>query len=81
MKERVILLMLLPLLILISLEAQQPDAFEIMSRSRDLTLTGSMSANIHMSITEKNGTSRYRTIEMTTKDISGWAGKEIYQIP
>jgi hypothetical protein len=59
---------LLPLLILIRLAAQQPEAIEIMSRSRDLTLTGSMSANIHMSITEKKGTSRYRTIEMTSKE-------------
>ena len=53
---------------MIQLEAQQPDATEIMNRSRELTLTGSMSANIHMSITEKNGTSRYRTIAMTAKD-------------
>ena len=55
------------LLALIPLAAQQPDADQIMNRSRDLTLTGSMSANIHMSITEKNGTSRSRTIAMTTK--------------
>jgi len=55
------------LLPLINLEAQQPDASEIMSRSRELTLTGSISANIHMSITEKNGTLRSRTIAMTTK--------------
>jgi hypothetical protein len=68
MKKRVILSVLLPLLILIRLAAQQPEAIEIMSRSRDLTLTGSMSANIHMSITEKKGTSRYRTIEMTSKE-------------
>ena len=68
MKERVIPFMLLPLLIFISLEAQQPEAIEIMSRSRDLTLTGSMSADIHMSITEKKGSSRYRSIEMTAKE-------------
>lgn len=49
------------------LTAQQPEASEIMSRSRDLTLTGSMKATIRMSITEKNGSSRSRTIEMTTK--------------
>jgi hypothetical protein len=68
MKERVIPFMLLPLLIFISLEAQQPEAIEIMIRSRDLTLTGSMSADIHMSITEKKGSSRYRSIEMTAKE-------------
>jgi hypothetical protein len=68
MKKRVILFVLLPLLIFTSLRAQQPEAIEIMSRSRDLTLTGSMSADIHMSITEKKGSSRYRTIEMTAKE-------------
>jgi len=67
----VILSALLPLLSLIQLPAQQPDASEIMNKSRDLTLTGSMSANIHMSITEKNGTSRLRTIAMTTKSYQG----------
>ncbi len=67
MKKKSDLVNVTALLILISLAAQQPDASEIMSRSRDLTLTGSMSANIHMSITEKNGTSRSRTIAMTTK--------------
>ena len=81
MKKRVFLFVLLPLLIFISLAAQQPEAIEIMSKSRDLTLTGSMSADIHMSITEKKGSSRYRTIEMTSKEYPGWAGKEIYQIP
>jgi hypothetical protein len=52
---------------LLRISAQQPDASEIMSRSRELTLTGSMSANIHMSITEKNGTLRSRTLAMATK--------------
>jgi hypothetical protein len=47
--------------------AQQPDAALIMSRSRELSLTGSMSANINLSITEKSGASRLRTISMTTK--------------
>jgi hypothetical protein len=47
--------------------AQQPDAAVIMSKSRELSLTGSMSANINLSITEKNGASRLRTIFMTTK--------------
>ena len=47
--------------------AQQPDASMIMSKSRDLSLTGTMSANINLSITEKNGATRLRTISMTTK--------------
>jgi hypothetical protein len=59
------------LLPLVRLAAQQPDAAGIMNRSRDLSLTGSMSADIHMSITEKAGTSRYRTISMTTKSYPG----------
>lgn len=55
------------LLPLFQAEAQQPDAGIIMSTSRDRSLTGSMSANINLSITEKNGASRLRTISMTTK--------------
>ena len=47
--------------------AQQPDAGQIMNKSRDLSLIGSMSATISLSITEKNGASRNRTISMTTK--------------
>jgi hypothetical protein len=50
-----------------SLTAQEPDASEVMSRSRELSLAGSMSANIQMSILEKNGTTRNRTITMFTK--------------
>ena len=68
MKKIVILFVLLPFQIFMRMEAQQPEAIEIMSRSRELTLTGSMSTNIHMSITEKKGTSRHRTIEMTSKE-------------
>ena len=68
MKSRIKLFLLLPLMISIRLEAQKPEATEIMSRSRDLTLTGSMSASIHMTITEKKGASRFRTIEMTSKE-------------
>lgn len=68
MKKRVFLFVLLLFQKLLQLEAQQPEAVEIMSKSRDLTLTGSMSASIHMSIMEKKGSSRYRTIEMTSKE-------------
>lgn len=52
---------------LIRLAAQQPDADQIMSRSRDVTMSGSMSGNIRLTIIEKNGNSRSRTIAMTTK--------------
>lgn len=55
------------LLPLFQVVAQQPDAALIMSKSRELSLTGSMSANINLSITEKGGASRFRTISMTTK--------------
>jgi len=60
----ILLLLLLPVFPVI---AQQPEAGMIMSKSRDLSLTGSMSANINLTITEKNGASRFRTISMTTK--------------
>ena len=53
--------------LLLQAVSQQPDAALIMSKSRDLSLTGSMSANINLSITEKSGASRLRTISMTTK--------------
>lgn len=55
------------LLPFIQVVAQQPEAAQIMNRSRELSLTGSMSANINLSIIEKNGSSRLRTISMTTK--------------
>jgi hypothetical protein len=65
MKKRLIFLgLLLPLL---QVSAQLPDAGQIMNKCRDLTLTGSMSATLSLSITEKNGASRNRTISMTTK--------------
>jgi hypothetical protein len=51
----------------LQVSAQQPDAEQIMNKSRDLSLIGSMSATINLSITEKNGASRNRTISMTTK--------------
>jgi hypothetical protein len=66
MKKEVILgISLLLLMQLIS--AQQPDAGMIMSKSRELSLTGSMSANVTLTITEKNGSTRSRTISMTSK--------------
>jgi hypothetical protein len=68
MKKKIItLVLLLPLL---QVSAQQPDAGQIMSKSRDMTITGSLNATVNLSITEKNGTSRNRTITMTTKSFS-----------
>jgi hypothetical protein len=46
---------------------QQPDASTIMSKSRDLSLTGSMSADVTLSIKEKNGSERRRDISMFSK--------------
>jgi len=42
-----------------------------MNRSREQTMVGSMQATISLSITEKSGAKRSRTIAMTTKSFSG----------
>ena len=47
--------------------AQQPDAAQILERSRELSITGSLSAKLHLAITEKNGAMRNRTISMISK--------------
>lgn len=60
----IVLMLMLPLFQAV---AQMPDADSIMNKSRDLSLIGSMSAKIDMTITEKNGATRSRTITMTTK--------------
>ena len=49
------------------ISAQLQDAEQIMNKSRELTLTNSLSATISLSITEKNGSIRDRTIAMTSK--------------
>lgn len=64
--------MLLPLL---QVSAQQPDANQIMSKSRELTITGSLNATINLSITEKNGSVRNRTISMISKSYPGGTEK------
>jgi len=61
----------------LQVSAQLPDAGQIMNKSRELSLTGSMSATINLSITEKNGASRNRTISMTTKSFSGGLEKRM----
>ena len=50
---------------------QLPDADQIISRCRDLTMVGSMSATLSLTITEKNGAIRNRKITLTTKSFSG----------
>lgn len=66
--------LILPLL---QAAAQQPDAARIMSKSRDLSITGSLSANISLTITEKGGSSRSRTISITTKSYADGLEKRI----
>jgi hypothetical protein len=48
-----------------------------MSKSRDLSITGSLSANISLTITEKGGSTRSRTISMTTKSYADGLEKRI----
>jgi hypothetical protein len=48
-----------------------------MNKSRELTLTGSMSSNISLTITEKGGSIRKRTISMTTKSYSDGSEKRL----
>jgi hypothetical protein len=61
------MLLYLFLLPLFQAAAQQPDATVIMNTSRELTLTGSLSANLTLTITEKNGSARVRKISMLSK--------------
>ena len=65
MKTKIIAALLL--LQVFQAAAQEPDANIIMNKSRELSMTGTLSANINLIILEKNGTSRSRTISMTTK--------------
>jgi hypothetical protein len=75
MKKRTILLgLLLPLL---QAAAQQPDAALIMSNSRDLSITGSLNANVVLTITEKGGSTRSRTISMMTKSYTDGLEKRL----
>jgi hypothetical protein len=75
MKRRVILLgLILPLL---QAAAQQPDASQIMGKSRDQSITGSLNATIALTITEKGGSTRNRTISMMTKSYADGLEKRI----
>jgi hypothetical protein len=75
MKRKLILL--LSLLPLFQAAAQLPDADQVMSRSRDLTMTGSMSCTISLTITEKGGSVRQRTISMISKSYPDGAEKRL----
>jgi len=59
--------MLVLLLPLLPAAAQLPDAVQIMNKSRDLSITSSLTANINLTIIEKSGSTRSRTISMTSK--------------
>lgn len=65
MKKKVLILALLVPLLQVS--AQLPAAEEIMNKSRELSLAGSLSANLSLTITEKSGAIRNRTISLTSK--------------
>ena len=69
-KMKRLLIVLLLIMSFLGVVSQQPDADLIMSKLRDLSITGSMSARINLIITEKNGAQRMRTIAMTTKSYS-----------
>jgi hypothetical protein len=75
MKKKVILLaLILPLL---QAAAQQPDASLIMNKSRDQSITGSLNATVVLTITEKGGSTRNRTISMMTKSYDDGLEKRI----
>ena len=59
--------------------AQQPGAVEIMNLSRELSIVPSLSATLRLTITEKSGSARNRTISMTTKSFAGGLEKRLIQ--
>jgi hypothetical protein len=65
MEKGIVILMFL--LLFWQVSGQQQDAGQIISKSRELTLTNSLSATLSLSITEKNGSVRNRTISMMSK--------------
>ncbi|MCU0456406.1 MAG: outer membrane lipoprotein-sorting protein [Bacteroidales bacterium] len=58
-------------LLLSHASGQQPAADQILNRSRELSIISSMQATISLSIVEKNGASRSRTIAMTSRSYPG----------
>jgi hypothetical protein len=75
MKKGIILLIIL--LPLIQAVAQLPDATQIMNKSSDLVMKGSMSSDIALTITEKGGAIRKRTISMVTKSYPDGSEKRL----
>ena len=73
------ILSLMSVLLLSQVVAQLPDADQIMNKSREQTVVGSMQATISLSITEKNGAKRNRTIAMTTKSFTGGLEKRFIE--
>ncbi|HUX97645.1 MAG TPA: outer membrane lipoprotein-sorting protein [Bacteroidales bacterium] len=55
--------------------AQLPEPEIIMDKSRELSIAGTISANITLTITEKNGSTRNRTFAMSTKSFPEDVGK------
>ncbi len=56
---------------LLPLKAQLPDPVQLMDKSRDLTMSGTMQSNITLTITEKNGAVRTRKVSLTSKSYGG----------
>src|SRR5512142_2102527 len=54
-------------LLLLQAEAPLPDPGIIMEKTRELTMTGSLTASISLVITEKNGATRKRIISIVSK--------------
>jgi len=69
--------MLAILLPLLQASAQNPDAAQIMMKCRDLSITRSMTGKMNLKITEKNGSTRNRTISMTSKSYDGGLEKRL----
>lgn len=61
--------LILPLLFIQAVKAlgQLPEADQILEKSRELTLLGSLKATLNLTITEKNGSVRNRVITMISK--------------
>ena len=57
--------------------AQQPDAAQILEKSRELSITSSLNAKLHLAITEKSGAMRRRTISMLSKSYPGGTEKRL----
>ncbi len=51
--------------------AQLPDPAQIMSDCRDMSIAGSMTATVNLTITEKNGSVRDRTMSLANKTYPG----------